>query len=287
MTARIVQGKALAQSLEAEWMQEAAKLRESFGRAPGLAVVLVGSDPASSVYVRNKTRACERTGVKAFEHRLPEEASEAEVLDLIEKLNSSDEIDGILVQLPLPEHISPGKVIDRISPKKDVDGFHMHSAGALLTGKRRGFRPCTPEGIMKLLESIGCDPRGKEAVVVGRSNIVGKPLALMLLEKDATVTIAHSRTRSLEAVTHRADILIAAVGKPKMITADMVKHGAVVIDVGVNRLPDGKLCGDVDFSSVRSVASWLTPVPGGVGPMTISMLIGNTIAAMKSRVGAA
>lgn len=283
MTAAIIDGKGLALRIQDELKARVARCTAA-GHRPGLAVVLVGEDPASQVYVRNKVRACERTDIRSEEIRLPAETTEAELLAVIERLNSDPETDGILVQLPLPKHLSSEIVIAAISPEKDVDGFHVVSAGSLLTG-RTGFRPCTPYGVMKLLEEAGCDPAGKHAVVIGRSNIVGKPQALMLLEKNATVTVAHSRTKDLGTVTRQADILVAAVGRAKMVKADMVKPGAVVIDVGMNRDENGKLCGDVDYDSVREVASAITPVPGGVGPMTIAMLMTNTVEAVERRLG--
>ena len=253
------------------------------GHRPGLAVVLVGENPASLVYVRNKMRTCTEVGIENIEVRFAADTSEATVLAKIEELNQDERVDGILVQLPLPDHINPTRIIEAIDANKDVDGFHELNAGRLMTGVT-GFRPCTPYGVMKMLEAIDCDLTGKNAVVVGRSNIVGKPLALMLLEKNATVTITHSRTENLAAVTRQADILIAAVGRAKMITADMVKPGAVVIDVGMNRDEAGKLCGDVDTESVKAVAGWITPVPGGVGPMTIAMLMTNTVEAVERRL---
>lgn len=289
MTARIIDGKALAREVEAQArVRSEALASRPNGRHPGLAVVLVGEDPASCVYVRNKTRACERAGVISQEFRLPAETTEAELLDLIARLNADDAIDGILVQLPLPEQIGADAVIAAISPSKDVDGFHMMSAGALLTGRREtGYRPCTPAGVMKMIEVAGVDPNGLEAVVIGRSNIVGKPQAVMLLDAHATVTVTHSRTKNLAEITRRADILVCAAGRPRMVTGDMVKPGAVVIDVGIHRTEDGRLCGDVDQASVEPVAGALTPVPGGVGPMTIAMLIDNTVLASERHQGAA
>lgn len=289
MTARIIDGKALAREVEAQArVRSEALASRPNGRRPGLAVVLVGEDPASCVYVRNKTRACERAGVISQEFRLPAETTEAELLDLIARLNADDAIDGILVQLPLPEQIGADAVIAAISPSKDVDGFHMMSAGALLTGRREtGYRPCTPAGVMKMIEVAGVDPNGLEAVVIGRSNIVGKPQAVMLLDAHATVTVTHSRTKNLAEITRRADILVCAAGRPRMVTGDMVKPGAVVIDVGIHRTEDGRLCGDVDQASVEPVAGALTPVPGGVGPMTIAMLIDNTVLASERHQGAA
>ena len=281
MTAQILDGKALAARITEELKPRAEKLAQS-GRKPGLAVILVGEDPASQVYVRNKIRACERVGIESLEFRLPASTSQDELLAKISQLNADDAVDGILVQLPLPAHISSEKVIDAISPQKDVDGFHVASAGALLTGKT-GFLPCTPYGVMKLIESADYDLAGKHAVVVGRSNIVGKPQAILLLQKNATVTITHSRTRDLASHLRQADVVVAAVGRAKMITGDMIKPGALVIDVGMDRDENGKLCGDVDFESASLKAGWITPVPGGVGPMTIAMLMTNTIEACERR----
>ena len=276
---QIIDGKALAASIRADLAKRTTVLTEK-GHRPGLAVVIVGDDPASQVYVRNKIRACADTGIESIEYRLAKDTREEELLKLIRELNNDKRVDGILVQLPLPEQIAPEKVIAAIAPEKDVDGFHVMNAGKLLTGTG-GFMPCTPYGVMKMIESVGYDLTGKEAVVVGRSNIVGKPQALMLLAKNATVTVAHSRTADLADVTRRADVLIAAVGRAKMITGDMVKPGALVIDVGMNRDENGKLCGDVDFDGVSQVCGAITPVPGGVGPMTISMLLENTLTAAK------
>ena len=282
MTARIIDGKALAREVEAQARARSEALASRpGGRRPGLAVVLVGEDPASCVYVKNKTRACERAGVISTEYRLPADTTEKELLELIEKLNNDPAVDGILVQLPLPKQINPDAVILSISPEKDVDGFHMLSAGALLTGRRdRGYRPCTPAGVMKLIEASGVNPEGLEAVVIGRSNIVGKPMSMLLLHRHGTVTICHSRTQDLAEVCRRADILVAAVGKAGFITPDMVKEGAVVIDVGINRNAEGKVCGDV-APEVMEKASYMTPVPGGAGPMTITMLMKNTLKAAK------
>ncbi|MFU0842747.1 MAG: Bifunctional protein FolD 2 [Burkholderia sp.] len=282
MTARIIDGKALSGRIQDELKGRVEALAAK-GRRPGLAVVLVGEDPASQVYVRNKIRACERTGIKSIEVRMKAETTEKELLDTVERLNRDPEVDGILVQLPLPKHLSSDIVIAAIDPAKDVDGFHVQSAGALMTG-RPGFRPCTPYGVMKLLEEAGCDLDGKRAVVMGRSNIVGKPMAMMLMEKNATVTVTHSHTKDLAAITREADVLVAAVGRAKMVKADMVKPGAVVIDVGMDRDENGKLCGDVDFAGVSEVASAVTPVPGGVGPMTIAMLMTNTVEACERRL---
>jgi methylenetetrahydrofolate dehydrogenase (NADP+)/methenyltetrahydrofolate cyclohydrolase len=279
MTAQLIDGNALSRQLRQQVAERVAALRTR-GITPGLAVILVGDDPASQVYVRNKVRACEETGMRSVLERHPADLSEDALLARVRALNADPAIHGILVQLPLPAHIDAQKVIETISPDKDVDGFHVASAGALLTGLP-GFWPCTPHGCLKMLESIGYDLRGKHAVVIGRSNIVGKPMALMLLAKDATVTICHSRTPDLGAITRQADVIVAAVGRPGTVTADMVKPGAVVIDVGINRRPDGKLCGDVDFEAVKAVAGWITPVPGGVGPMTITMLLVNTLEAAE------
>ena len=279
---QIIDGKALAASIRADLAKRTTVLTEK-GHRPGLAVVIVGDDPASQVYVRNKIRACADTGIESIEYRLAKDTREEELLKLIGELNNDKRVDGILVQLPLPEQIAPEKVIAAIAPEKDVDGFHVMNAGKLLTGTG-GFMPCTPYGVMKMIESVGYDLTGKEAVVVGRSNIVGKPQALMLLAKNATVTVAHSRTADLADVTRRADVLIAAVGRAKMITGDMVKPGALVIDVGMNRDENGKLCGDVDTASVMGIAGWVWPVPGGVGPMTIAMLMTNTVEAVERRM---
>jgi methylenetetrahydrofolate dehydrogenase (NADP+)/methenyltetrahydrofolate cyclohydrolase len=279
MTAQLIDGNALSRQLRQQVAERVAALRTR-GITPGLAVILVGDDPASQVYVRNKVRACEETGMRSVLERHPADLSEDALLARVRALNADPAIHGILVQLPLPAHIDAQKVIETISPDKDVDGFHVASVGALLTGLP-GFWPCTPHGCLKMLESIGYDLRGKHAVVIGRSNIVGKPMALMLLAKDATVTICHSRTPDLGAITRQADVIVAAVGRPGTVTADMVKPGAVVIDVGINRRPDGKLCGDVDFEAVKAVAGWITPVPGGVGPMTITMLLVNTLEAAE------
>ena len=279
---QIIDGKALAASIRADLAKRTTVLTEK-GHRPGLAVVIVGDDPASQVYVRNKIRACADTGIESIEYRLAKDTREEELLKLIGELNNDKRVDGILVQLPLPEQIAPEKVIAAIAPEKDVDGFHVMNAGKLLTGTG-GFMPCTPYGVMKMIESVGYDLTGKEAVVVGRSNIVGKPQALMLLAKNATVTVAHSRTADLADVTRRADVLIAAVGRAKMITGDMVKPGALVIDVGMNRDENGKLCGDVDTASVMGIAGWVSPVPGGVGPMTIAILMTNTVEAVERRM---
>ena len=272
-------GNAIAREVRAEWKTRAERLTEQ-GNQPGLAVVIVGDNPASSVYVRNKAKACGETGIYSEIHDFPENASQDEVMRRVQALNQNPKIHGILVQLPLPRHFASNKVIESIAVEKDVDGFHLYNVGALVTGNTV-FPPCTPYGVMKMLEKSGVAIEGQYAVVVGRSNIVGKPMALMLLEKGATVTICTSKTRNLAEHTARADILVVATGKPRMITADMVKPGATVIDVGINRMPDGKLAGDVDFETVKEKAAYITPVPGGVGPMTITMLLCNTIAAAE------
>lgn len=283
MSAQILDGKALAAEIRSEVKTQVAALAEK-GVSTALAVILVGDDSASQVYVRNKIKACTDTGIRSLEFRMPAETTQQQLLAKIAELNADENVDGILVQLPLPKQINADAVISAIDPAKDVDGFHVANAGALVTGKQ-GFVPCTPFGVMRLIEKSGVDPRGKTAVIVGRSNIVGKPMALLLLAADATVTVAHSRTPDLCAVTRNADILVAAVGRAKLIKADMVKPGAVVIDVGMNRDENGKLCGDVDFSEVKAIAGSITPVPGGVGPMTIAMLMQNTALAAQMRRG--
>lgn len=283
MTAQLIDGVALSQQLRGDVARRADALKAR-GLTPGLAVVLVGDNPASQVYVRNKVKACSEAGLHSVLEKYEASMTEAQLLARIDALNQDPSIHGILVQLPLPSHIDAHKVIEAISPAKDVDGFHVASAGALMVGQP-GFWPCTPYGCMKMLESIGYELKGKHAVVIGRSNIVGKPMALMLLQQNATVTICHSGTQNLKAMTLQADVLVAAVGKRKVLTADMVKPGAVVIDVGMNRDDEGKLCGDVDFEGVRQVAGWITPVPGGVGPMTITMLLVNTLEAAERAAG--
>jgi methylenetetrahydrofolate dehydrogenase (NADP+)/methenyltetrahydrofolate cyclohydrolase len=279
MTAQKIDGNALSQTLRADVTKRATALKAR-GITPGLAVILVGENPASQVYVRNKVKACEDCGLHSILEKHPASLTEAALLNRIDALNQDTSIHGILVQLPLPEHIDAQKVIEAISPAKDVDGFHIASAGALMTGIP-GFWPCTPYGCMKMLESIGYELKGKHAVVIGRSNIVGKPMALMLLQKNATVTICHSATQNLKAITLQADVIVAAVGKRNILTADMIKPGAVVLDVGMNRNEESKLCGDVDFAGVEQVAGYITPVPGGVGPMTITMLLVNTLEAAE------
>lgn len=279
MAARIIDGKVIAQEVRAEWKLRADALKAR-GITPGLAVIIVGEDPASKVYVANKVKACAELGLHSAHIVLPAETSEADLLAQIAALNHDPKIHGILVQLPVPKHIDSNKVLEAIDPNKDVDGFHQMNVGALVTGNTK-FPPCTPYGAMKLLEKSGVRIEGQHAVVVGRSNIVGKPMALMLLQQNATVTICTSKTRDLASFTRSADILVVATGRAKMITGDMIKPGAAVIDVGINRLPDGKLCGDVDFDSAKEVAGWITPVPGGVGPMTITMLVANTVQAAE------
>ena len=283
MTAQIIDGKALAAQVRTEVTQRVAALKAQ-GVTPGLAVILVGDNPASQVYVRNKVKACTDCGIHSVLEKYGADMTEAALLARVQALNADAGIHGILVQLPLPSHIDAQKVIEAISPAKDVDGFHIASAGALMTGLP-GFWPCTPYGCMKILESIGCHLRGKHAVVIGRSNIVGKPMALMLLAQDATVTVCHSRTSNLKEHTLQADVIVAAVGRRGLLTADMVKPGAVVLDVGMNRNDEGRLCGDVDFDGVKEVAGFITPVPGGVGPMTIAMLLVNTLQAAERTAG--
>jgi methylenetetrahydrofolate dehydrogenase (NADP+)/methenyltetrahydrofolate cyclohydrolase len=279
MSFQIIDGNALAKKIRLEIASRTAALVKK-GIKPGLAVLLVGEDPASQVYVRNKVKACEEAGMHSLLERLPADLSEAALIKRIHELNLDPSIHGILVQLPLPKHLNSHIVIESIAPEKDVDGFHVANAGALMIGAPL-FRPCTPYACMKMLESIDYPIRGARAVIVGASNIVGKPMAMLLLQAGATVTICNSKTRDLSAHTKEADILVVATGRPKMITAEMVKPGAVVIDVGINRMDDGKLCGDVDFESVKTVASAITPVPGGVGPMTITMLLLNTLEAAE------
>ena len=283
MSARIMDGKAVARSIREGLKEEVEGLKKK-GIHPGLAVVLVGENPASMVYVKNKGEACRSAGIYSEEHKLPAETKEADLLGLINQLNKDPRIHGILVQLPLPAHINKDRILASVSPEKDVDGFHEINMGRLLIGQE-GLVPCTPLGIMQLLEHYHIPVEGRFAVVVGRSNIVGKPVAMMLLQRNATVTICHTRTKNMGEVCRMADILIAAAGRPGMITADMIREGAVVIDVGINRLDTGKLAGDVDFESASKKAGWITPVPGGVGPMTIAMLLYNTVKAAKMSVG--
>lgn len=278
MAAKILNGKYVAEKIRHDLSIKVKNIKDKTGRVPGLAVVLVGDDPASKTYVSMKEKACKQVGIYSEVYKLKADAQEHELLKLIHQLNSDEKIDGILVQLPLPGHIDEKKIIDAIKPEKDVDGFHPVNIGKLLINEK-GFIPCTPYGIIKLMDYYGIEIEGKNAVVVGRSNIVGKPLAVLLLHRNATVTICHSRTKNLPDITKKADILVAAVGKARIITSDMVKEGAVVIDVGINRI-EGKLRGDVDYEKVKEKASWITPVPGGVGPMTITMLLNNTIEAI-------
>lgn len=278
--AQIIDGKLVSQELRKKIANEVCELKAHAGLTPGLAVILVGNDPASAVYVRNKHKGCQEAGINSYQIYLPEETTEKELLEKINELNNDKDVHGILVQLPLPKHISEQKVINAISPEKDVDAFNCSNVGKILIGKY-DFLPCTPAGIMELLKYYNVEITGKECVVIGRSNIVGKPMALLLLAENGTVTVCHSKTKDLKEVTKRADILVVAIGKANFVTKDMVKPGAVVIDVGINRNNDGKLCGDVDFMSVEPVASMITPVPGGVGPMTITMLLQNTLTAAK------
>jgi methylenetetrahydrofolate dehydrogenase (NADP+) / methenyltetrahydrofolate cyclohydrolase len=282
MSAQLIDGNALALQIRNDVAQRVQAL-QARGLQPGLAVVLAGDNAASQVYVKHKVADCESVGMRSVLDRLPASITEADLLVRIRELNADPSIHGILVQLPLPAHVDAAAVIATISPTKDVDGFHVASAGALMVGQP-GFRPCTPYGCMRMLESAGVDPRGKHAVVIGRSNIVGKPMALLLLQANATVTVCHSATPDLAHFTRQADIVVAAVGRPRTLTADMVKPGAAVIDVGMNRNEAGKLCGDVDFAAVREVAGWITPVPGGVGPMTRAMLLVNTLEAAERPV---
>jgi methylenetetrahydrofolate dehydrogenase (NADP+)/methenyltetrahydrofolate cyclohydrolase len=279
MSARILDGNALSAKVRAELAQRAAALTEQ-GVQPCLAVILAGENPASGVYVRNKVRACEAAGMRSLRYDYPAGVAPGQVFERIAALNADPAVHGILVQLPLPPQFDSEAVLESIAPEKDVDGFHAVNSGLLMQG-RPAFVPCTPAGVMQMLRSEGVTLRGAEAVIVGRSNIVGKPMAMLLMQADCTVTVCHSRTRDLAAHCRRADILVAAIGKPRFVTGNMVKPEAVVIDVGINRLPDGKLCGDVDFDAARETASLITPVPGGVGPMTITMLLANTIAAAE------
>ena len=281
--AKIIDGKAISAQIRSEIKAETEQFAKTHGFRPGLAVIIVGDDAASQVYVRNKRRACEEVGFYSEAYELPAATTQEELNALVDKLNADEKIHGILCQLPLPKHLDENQVILRIDPKKDVDAFHPYNVGKIMIGDY-SFLPCTPAGVMALLERSGIDVTGKECVVVGRSNIVGKPQAMLLLQKNGTVTICHSRTKNLADVCRRADILVAAIGKADFFTGDMVKDGAVVIDVGMNRRADGKLTGDVDFASVEPKASYITPVPGGVGPMTITMLMQNTLTAAKDSV---
>ncbi len=277
--AKIIDGKAISANVKAQVKAEADKLKEQ-GIEIGLAVVIVGNNPASRVYVNNKKKACAEVGFNSYEYALSEETTQEELLDLVKNLNEDDKVNGILVQLPLPEHIDENAVINTIRPEKDVDAFHPENVGHIMIGDFN-FLPCTPAGVMEMLAQSGIETEGKDCVVIGRSNIVGKPMAMLLLHKNATVTICHSRTKNLAEICRRADILVAAVGRAKFVTADMIKDGAVVIDVGMNRLESGKLCGDVDYDGCFEKAGYITPVPGGVGPMTIAMLMKNTLTSAK------
>ncbi len=282
--ANIIDGKAVSAAVKEEVSAEAAKLKDEHGLKIGLAVVIVGSDPASRVYVNNKKKACEAVGFRSTEYALDENTTQEQLLDLVNVLNNDKAVNGILVQLPLPKHIDEKAVINAISPEKDVDAFHPVNVGKIMIGDY-SFLPCTPAGVMRLIESTGVDITGKQCVVIGRSNIVGKPQAMLLLQKNGTVTICHSKTRNLKELCLTADILVVAIGKAKFVTGDMIKEGAVVIDVGMDRDENGKLCGDVDFDSAEKVAGYITPVPGGVGPMTIAMLMKNTLTAAKQQAG--
>jgi methylenetetrahydrofolate dehydrogenase (NADP+)/methenyltetrahydrofolate cyclohydrolase len=280
MPAQLIDGKAIAQEVRSDVKERVAARVAAGERAPGLAVIQIGADPASAIYVRNKRNACKEAGIVSVEHDLPADTSQEALLQLIDKLNQTEAVDGILVQLPLPDHIQSHKIIERIDPRKDVDGFHPFTVGRLAQ-RIPVLRPCTPFGIMKMLEHIGVDPKGKHAVIVGASNIVGRPLAFEMLLAGATVTICHKFTTDLEAKVRQGDILAVAVGKPELVPGEWVKPGAVVFDVGINRQDDGSLCGDVGFAAAAERAAWITPVPGGVGPMTVAMLIYNTLAAAE------
>ena len=284
MAARLIDGKALAQEVRDRLAVASAELLAKTGIKPGLATILVGEDPASQIYVRNKQKACELAGIHVDDHKLSASTTQADLLALIEKKNADPQIHGILVQLPLPKHIDSKVILEAVSPSKDADGFHPYNLGRLVEG-HPVFEACTPKGVIKMIESAGLPIEGQRAVVVGRSNIVGKPLALMLLQRNATVTICHSKTKDLPAVCREAELLLVAIGKAKFVTADMVRDGAVVIDVGTNKTPEGKLCGDVDFEPVSRKASWISPVPGGVGPMTIAMLLENTVESARRAAG--
>ena len=284
MAAQLIDGKALAQQVRDRLAKESAELFAKKSMKPGLATILVGDDPASHVYVRNKQKACELAGIYVDDYKLPANTTQVELLALIDKKNADPNIHGILVQLPLPKHIDSKVILEAVSPLKDADGFHPYNFGRLVEG-HPVFEACTPKGVIKMIESTGITIEGKRAVVLGRSNIVGKPLALMLLQRNATVTICHSKTRDLPVVCREAELLLVAIGKARFVTADMVREGAVVIDVGTNKTPEGKLCGDVDFEPVSQKAGWISPVPGGVGPMTIAMLLENTVESAKRAAG--
>ncbi|TLY45106.1 MAG: bifunctional methylenetetrahydrofolate dehydrogenase/methenyltetrahydrofolate cyclohydrolase FolD [Nitrospirae bacterium] len=286
MPARLIDGKALAQGIRERIAKDVVELHARVGIRPGLAAILVGDDPASKLYVKNKQKACDAAGIYVDEHKLPASTNQAELLALIEKVNADPKVHGILVQLPLPKQIDSKVILDAVSPLKDADGFHPYNMGRLVEGTAR-FTPCTPKGIIKMIESTGVAIEGKRAVVVGRSNIVGKPTALLLMHRNATVTVCHSKTRDLPAVCREAEILVVAIGKARFLTGDMVRAGAIVVDVGVNRLADGTFVGDVDFGPVSERASWISPVPGGVGPMTIAMLLENTLESAKRFAGGA
>ena len=284
MSDKIIDGKLVSEKIRNVIKEKAQRIHEEFSRVPGLAAVLVGEDPASQIYVRNKRRSCEDVGIYSEEHKLSESTTQGELLSLIDKLNNDNKINGILVQLPLPSHINESIVLNSVSPQKDVDGFHPINAGYLFEGQPK-FIPCTPHGIIKMLDFYNVEIEGKNAVVLGRSNIVGKPAAILLLQKNATVTICHSRTRNLNEILKNADIIVAAIGKAHFVKKEMVKEGATIIDVGINRLENGKLAGDVDFDGVKEVCGLITPVPGGVGPMTITMLLWNTLKSLEESIG--
>jgi len=284
MSDKIIDGKLVSEKIRNVIKEKAKRIHEEFSRVPGLAAVLVGEDPASQIYVRNKRRSCEDVGIYSEEHKLSESTTQGELLSLIDKLNNDNKINGILVQLPLPSHINESIVLNSVSPQKDVDGFHPINAGYLFEGQPK-FIPCTPHGIIKMLDFYNVEIEGKNAVVLGRSNIVGKPAAILLLQKNATVTICHSRTRNLNEILKNADIIVAAIGKAHFVKKEMVKEGATIIDVGINRLENGKLAGDVDFDGVKEVCGLITPVPGGVGPMTITMLLWNTLKSLEESIG--
>ena len=283
MSYELIDGKLVASKIREEIKDRVAEIKSKHSRIPGLAAILVGDDPASEIYVRNKRKACEDVGIYSEEHKLSGDIAQEDLLKLINRLNGDENINGILVQLPLPEHIDDSTVLNSVSPEKDVDGFHPINAGLLFEGKPR-FIACTPHGIIKMLEFYDIDIEGKNAVVLGRSNIVGKPASMLLLQKNATVTICHSRTRKLDAVLKSADLIVAAIGRAHFVTRKMVKKGSIIIDVGINRLDDGKLVGDVDFENVKDISSYITPVPGGVGPMTITMLLWNTVVSLEQSV---
>ena len=284
MSDKIIDGKLVSEKIRNVIKEKAQRIQKEFSRVPGLAAVLVGEDPASQIYVRNKRRSCEDVGIYSEEHKLSESTTQGELLSLIDKLNNDNKINGILVQLPLPSHINESIVLNSVSPQKDVDGFHPINAGYLFEGQPK-FIPCTPHGIIKMLDFYNVEIEGKNAVVLGRSNIVGKPAAILLLQKNATVTICHSRTRNLNEILKNADIIVAAIGKAHFVKKEMVKEGATIIDVGINRLENGKLAGDVDFDGVKEVCGLITPVPGGVGPMTITMLLWNTLKSLEESIG--